>query len=445
MTPDDVTVADANGNVLHAPGMDLSSGRRLAAADRATTTRSAQQCRRYDRDGARARPRRSARAVRPELRPDRRTTSLTNTAPAGTGSTPLPDQQSTQQTRTLTERRGRRDERRARRRHKARRTRPAAAADARPTSKTTNQSDNAVNQVAARTSSTPPGKFNRLSVSVLLDSAVGEARRGREAGPSRSRPRPASTETRRRRRRAGRRRSRSARPRPKRPRPSQLGAQRRRVRTRCSISSSTSLTLLMIGLVLFFAWRAIKKAEANRVPLRVPLDLRELEAGRHALALEAPGSRRRGRRAAAGTSTARNRRRPGSKARSPTSSSASPTKSRRPCAPGSPTGGRSRGISGFTGSQKAAILLMQAGKERAATVLRSHPRARSRRDHGGGRAPAPPRGQRDRRGDRRVPRHVHRARPSPPRSRAAPVRWSLFFSHRTQDRSGALLASQQAF
>jgi flagellar M-ring protein FliF len=37
------------------------------------------------------------------------------------------------------------------------------------------------------------------------------------------------------------------------------------------------LTLLMIGLVLFFAWRAIKRAEANRVPLRVPLDLRELE------------------------------------------------------------------------------------------------------------------------------------------------------------------------
>ena len=32
------------------------------------------------------------------------------------------------------------------------------------------------------------------------------------------------------------------------------------------------------ALVLFFAWRAIKRAEANRVPLRVPLDLRELEA-----------------------------------------------------------------------------------------------------------------------------------------------------------------------
>jgi flagellar M-ring protein FliF len=38
------------------------------------------------------------------------------------------------------------------------------------------------------------------------------------------------------------------------------------------------LTLLMIGVVLLFAWRAIKRAENNRVPLRVPIDLLELEA-----------------------------------------------------------------------------------------------------------------------------------------------------------------------
>jgi flagellar M-ring protein FliF len=42
----------------------------------------------------------------------------------------------------------------------------------------------------------------------------------------------------------------------------------------------------MIGMVLFFAWRAIKKAEANRVPLRVPIDLRELEAPANVGALE---------------------------------------------------------------------------------------------------------------------------------------------------------------
>ena len=38
------------------------------------------------------------------------------------------------------------------------------------------------------------------------------------------------------------------------------------------------LTLLMIAVVLFFAWRAIKRAESNRVPLRVPIDLLALEA-----------------------------------------------------------------------------------------------------------------------------------------------------------------------
>jgi flagellar M-ring protein FliF len=56
----------------------------------------------------------------------------------------------------------------------------------------------------------------------------------------------------------------------------------------------------MIGLVLFFAWRAIKRAEANRVPLRVPIDLRELEAplsgsldtGALAAAVAAPAARR---------------------------------------------------------------------------------------------------------------------------------------------------------
>jgi flagellar M-ring protein FliF len=43
------------------------------------------------------------------------------------------------------------------------------------------------------------------------------------------------------------------------------------------------VTLLIVGLVLFLAWRAIKKAEANRVPIRVPLDLRELEAAERRL------------------------------------------------------------------------------------------------------------------------------------------------------------------
>jgi flagellar M-ring protein FliF len=48
------------------------------------------------------------------------------------------------------------------------------------------------------------------------------------------------------------------------------------------------LTFLIVGLVLFFAWKAIKRAEANRVPLRVPIDLRELEAPALAAALASP-------------------------------------------------------------------------------------------------------------------------------------------------------------
>jgi flagellar M-ring protein FliF len=39
------------------------------------------------------------------------------------------------------------------------------------------------------------------------------------------------------------------------------------------------VTLLIVGLVLFLAWRSVKKAQANRVPVRVPIDLHELEAG----------------------------------------------------------------------------------------------------------------------------------------------------------------------
>ena len=57
------------------------------------------------------------------------------------------------------------------------------------------------------------------------------------------------------------------------------------------------LTLLMIAVVLFFAWRAIKRAESNRVPLRVPIDLLELEAPGPALE---PASATRAPRVAAG-------------------------------------------------------------------------------------------------------------------------------------------------
>jgi flagellar biosynthesis/type III secretory pathway M-ring protein FliF/YscJ len=42
------------------------------------------------------------------------------------------------------------------------------------------------------------------------------------------------------------------------------------------------VALLLVGIVLFLAWRAMKKA-ANREPVRVPLDLRMLEPANQTL------------------------------------------------------------------------------------------------------------------------------------------------------------------
>ena len=69
MTPDSVTVADSSGNVLNAPGMDLSSGQGL---EQQTSFDTHAQHRRVDvpRDRARPEPRRRARAVGHELRPE---------------------------------------------------------------------------------------------------------------------------------------------------------------------------------------------------------------------------------------------------------------------------------------------------------------------------------------------------------------------------------------
>jgi flagellar M-ring protein FliF len=39
------------------------------------------------------------------------------------------------------------------------------------------------------------------------------------------------------------------------------------------------VTLLIVGVVLFLAWRSVKRASVASGPVRVPLDLRELEAG----------------------------------------------------------------------------------------------------------------------------------------------------------------------
>ena len=93
MTPDAVTVADTNGTVLNAPGMDLSSGRSL------------QQQTAFDASLGTAVSKFLATALGPnhadvhvqsDLNFDQqKSTSITNKAPAGSGGTPIPEQQST--------------------------------------------------------------------------------------------------------------------------------------------------------------------------------------------------------------------------------------------------------------------------------------------------------------------------------------------------------------
>ena len=151
---------------------------------------------------------------------------------------------------------------------------PAGAASGNEVySKTTNQNTNALNQVETEVQQAPR-KINRLSVAVLLDSSVVKpadvanwtkqiqaavgynAKRGDIVQVT---PVPFSKAA------------------------QQAAKQQLKAASGSGSSSMVDLarnivTLLIIALVLFFAWRAIKRAEANRVPLRVPLDLRELEA-----------------------------------------------------------------------------------------------------------------------------------------------------------------------
>ena len=280
MTPDAVTVADSSGNVLNAPGMDLSSSQGLeqqTSFDTALGTAVST----LPRDRARPEPRRRARAVRHELRPDRRRRASRTDAgrqrwQADPGAAEHDD-------RELQGPGERRHQRRARR-HAGTPARPPAAATE-TYSKTTNQTTNALDQVETEVQQAP-GKINRLSVAVLLDSsvvkpadvanwtkqiqaAVGyDAKRGDVVQVT---PVPFST--------AAQKAAKAA---------AERGV---------GIGLGDSMldlvrnivTLLIVALVLFFAWRAIKKAEANRVPLRVPLDLRELEAA-DTRALESVGA-----------------------------------------------------------------------------------------------------------------------------------------------------------
>jgi len=273
MTPDSVTVADSSGNVLNAPGMDLSSGQGLeqqTSFDTALSTAVSTYL------ATALGPNHADVHVQSDMNFDQqKTTSVTSSAPGGK---PIPAQQN-----TSTE--NFKGPSSAAAGVLGVNGTPAGAASGNEVySKTTNQNTNALNQVETEVQQAP-GKINRLSVAVLLDSSVVKpadvanwtkqiqaavgysAKRGDIVQVT---PVPFSKTA------------------------QQAAKQQLQAASGSGSSSMVDLarnivTLLIIALVLFFAWRAIKRAEANRVPLRVPLDLRELEAA-DTRALESVGA-----------------------------------------------------------------------------------------------------------------------------------------------------------
>jgi flagellar M-ring protein FliF len=211
-----------------------------------------------------------------------KSTSITNKAPAGSGGTPLPEQQSTE-SETFTGPAGGGPNGVLGVTQGAPGT--AGAANATNYEKTTNQVNNAIDKVQTEIDQAP-GKINRLSVAVLLDSAavkpneVANWTKQIQAAVGFDKARGDVVQV---------------------TSVAFSKAAQKAAKDKLSAGGSgssqgqmldlvrTIVTLAIIALVLFFAWRAIKKAEANRVPLRVPLDLRELEAA-DTRALESPGA-----------------------------------------------------------------------------------------------------------------------------------------------------------
>jgi flagellar M-ring protein FliF len=270
MTPDNVTVADSSGNVLNAPGMSSAGTQGL---EQQTSYNAALGAAVQNYLATALGPNHADVHVQADMNFDQQqTTSVTNSAPAGSAGKPLPQQSSTD-TETF---KGPASGAAAAGVLGVNGT-PAGAGGASGNenySKTSNQSNNALDQVETQIQQAP-GKINRLSVAVLLDSSVVKPSdvanwtKQIDAAVGFSAKRGDTVQV-------------TAIP--------FSSAAQKAAKQQLSATSSSSgsggmldlgrevVTLLIVALVLFFAWRGIKKAEANRVPLRVPLDLRELEA-----------------------------------------------------------------------------------------------------------------------------------------------------------------------
>ncbi len=277
MNPDDVTVADASGTVLHAPGMDHAA--RQQQSDRADADNYDSALEKKIEDmvelDARARPRRGHRRRRPRHEQQHVSVDRCTQKPVANANTPLVSNNSSEKLGSgsgATVPNGQLGV-------------PAgtgintgtAGGTTTPTSyeKLTNNDTNAVDSTVTN-ATLPPGTVKHLSVSVLLDNSVVKPNDIANiwqpsilaaAGiiPTRDGANALKVTT----------------------IAFDKTAQKAAQGQLAAASSSSNalfdlikhfLTLLMIAVVLFFAWKAIKRAENNRVPLRVPLDLLELEA-----------------------------------------------------------------------------------------------------------------------------------------------------------------------
>ena len=273
MNPDDVTVADANGSVLHAPGMDteLAGNNQIAQTQ---TYDAAVQKKIEDMVTQTLGPGHAAVTVAADLDMSKSTsTAIKYGEPVKNKTVPITQNNTAE---TLNQAGGAGNGGQL-----GLNGTPNAGTSTTPTtgySKTSTQQSNAVDSQTTN-SDIPPGTLKRLSVSVLLDSAV--VKPGDVSTIWQPQILAAAGIV------------------PKRDGTDALKvttvafdktAQKAQQAQLSAASGSNPifdllksfLTLLMIAVVLFFAWKAIKRAENNRVPLRIPIDLLELEAPAHA-------------------------------------------------------------------------------------------------------------------------------------------------------------------
>ena len=169
MTPDDVTVADSNGNVLHAPGHGPARAARASSSRPSFDTALSTAVSTYLATALG--PNHADVHVQSDLNFDQqKTTSVTNTHAGRHRRQAAPAPAERRPTENVQRRRRGGDQRRARRdAGRSRRGAGSGAADAtrrRRTRRTTRSTRSQTDIQQA------PGKIKRLSVSVLLDSSV---------------------------------------------------------------------------------------------------------------------------------------------------------------------------------------------------------------------------------------------------------------------------------